>query len=81
MPLNHDTRRRIVSLLRNGEMTAGAIAEALGRARPGVSHHLSTLLEHGLIVCRQERAHRHYALDIAKTLRAWDVYVQSGGAG
>ena len=75
--LKHEVRRAIVGLLRDGEMTAGAIASALGRARPGVSHHLSCLLDHGLVVCRHERAHRHYALDVAKVLAAWDAYVAS----
>jgi DNA-binding transcriptional ArsR family regulator len=57
-------------------MTAGAIAEKLGRARPGVSHHLSCLLDNELITCRQERAHRYYTLQARRVLEAWDRYVR-----
>ena len=78
--LNHEARRAIVALLRDGEMSAGAIAEALGRARPGVSHHLSCLLDSGLVTCRQERAHRHYALRVPEVLSAWDEYVAESAA-
>ncbi|MEZ0229776.1 MAG: ArsR/SmtB family transcription factor [Planctomycetota bacterium] len=74
--LSHETRRSILLLLRDGEKTAGAIAEELGRARPGVSHHLACLLDNGLVACRQERAHRFYALDVRTALEAWDEYVR-----
>jgi DNA-binding transcriptional ArsR family regulator len=74
-PLSSEARRAIVTLLRNGDRSAGEIAEALGRPRPGVSHHLSRLLDCGLVRCRQDGAHRYYSLDPNRVLAAWDEYV------
>lgn len=75
MPLNHEVRRGIVGLLRDGDRTAGAIADALNRRRPNVSYHLSFLLSHGVVVCRTEGKNRIYSLDTPVVLAAWNAYM------
>lgn len=43
------TRRRILELLSDGEMTAGEIADNFNMAKPSISHHLSVLKNAALI--------------------------------
>jgi len=57
------TRRRIVELLAEGELTAGEIASQFPTARPGVSRHLRVLREHGLVCARAQGRRRLYSLD------------------
>jgi DNA-binding transcriptional ArsR family regulator len=75
--LDQEARRTILGLLRDGEKTAGDLARLLGRPRPGVSHHLSALLVHGLVSCRQNGAQRIYSLEVPAVLAAWNAYVRS----
>ncbi|MEJ3404670.1 metalloregulator ArsR/SmtB family transcription factor [Rathayibacter sp. YIM 133350] len=57
-----ESRRTIIELLREQPATAGALAEALPIARPGVSRHLRVLREAGLVEVRQEAQRRIYSL-------------------
>ncbi|MGN0975442.1 MAG: autorepressor SdpR family transcription factor [Gemmiger sp.] len=43
------TRRHILELLANGEMSAGEIADHFDMAKPSISHHLSILKAAGLV--------------------------------
>ncbi|GAA3150903.1 hypothetical protein GCM10010466_47520 [Planomonospora alba] len=47
--LAHPTRRRILALLRQGEMSAGEIAAHFDVAKPTLSGHLRILREAGLV--------------------------------
>jgi len=47
--LGDDTRRRIIRLLKEGEMTAGEIADEFTISKPSISHHLAILKQAGLI--------------------------------
>jgi DNA-binding transcriptional ArsR family regulator len=51
--LSDDTRRKILTLLRGGSMTAGDIAAAFELSKPTISHHLRVLDDAGLV--RSER--------------------------
>lgn len=42
------TRRRILELLRDGDLTAGELAEHFDISKPSLSHHLATLKSAGL---------------------------------
>lgn len=59
------TRRRIVELLAEGELTAGALAAEFATSRPGISRHLRVLREHGLVKVRERGRERVYALEPA----------------
>ena len=67
------TRRRIVELLADGELSAGELAAEFQTSRPGVSRHLRVLREHGLVRRRADGQRRLYSLDPAplEELEAW----------
>lgn len=56
-------RRRILSLVRDGEMSAGAIASHFEVSGPAISQHLKVLREAGLLRERRQGNRRLYALD------------------
>lgn len=53
-------RRRILTLVRDGELSAGAIAEHFEVTRPAISQHLGVLKEAGLVSERREGTRRLY---------------------
>jgi DNA-binding transcriptional ArsR family regulator len=74
--LESDVRRRILELLRDGELSAGEISRRLGRRFAGVSHHLSSLRFLGLVTFRRDGASLIYRLDRPAAFAAWDAYLQ-----
>ncbi len=48
--LNDDTRRQMLHLLREKDLTAGAIAEHFNISKPSISHHLDLLKQADLVV-------------------------------
>ncbi|NNC74050.1 MAG: winged helix-turn-helix transcriptional regulator [Acidimicrobiia bacterium] len=54
-------RRRILTLLRDKELAAGAIAEEFEVTRPAISHHLRVLRESGLVAERRNGQNRMYS--------------------
>ena len=61
--LGDPTRRRILTLLRDGDRTAGEIAAEFPIAWASVSHHLSALKEAGLILATREGQCIRYSLN------------------
>ncbi len=57
-------RRRILQLVRDGELAAGEIAQHFDVTQQGVSHHLRVLQRAGLLTERREATRRLYALDV-----------------
>jgi DNA-binding transcriptional ArsR family regulator len=53
-------RRRILELVKDGELTAGEIAAAFEVTRPAVSQHLTVLKHAGLLAERREGTKRLY---------------------
>jgi len=53
-------RRRILELVRDGELTAGEIASAFDVTRPAVSQHLTVLKHAGLLAERRDGTRRLY---------------------
>ena len=47
--LSDATRREILTMLHDGDMTAGEIADRFALSKPTVSHHLNILKQAGLI--------------------------------
>jgi DNA-binding transcriptional ArsR family regulator len=66
-------RRQILSLLRHGQMTAGAIAQHFSISRPAVSRHVRRLREAGLVEVRARGREREYRLvaDQLDPVRSW----------
>ena len=59
--LSNETRFKIVDLVRDKEMTAGAIARHFKLTRPAVSQHIGILRAAGLLDERRTGAQRLYA--------------------
>lgn len=55
-----ERRRRILALVRDGELGAGEIAAHFEVSRPAVSQHLAVLRESGLVEERREGTRRLY---------------------
>lgn len=66
-------RRRVLELVRDDELPAGALAERFDVSRPAVSRHLRVLRESGLVVERREGRQRFYRanLEPLAELREW----------
>ena len=69
------TRRRILEMLRQGDLNAGAIAEAFQMTKPAISHHLSVLKEAGLATERRDGQHVIYTLETGSIVEAWDGFL------
>jgi len=67
------TRRRVLELLSERELSAGEIAAAFPVSRPAISRHLRVLREAGLVRARRAAQQRVYGLDAAPLLEvdAW----------
>lgn len=57
------TRQRIVEMLANRELSAGAIAEHFDMSPPAISQHLKVLKDANLVRVRADAQRRIYALD------------------
>jgi DNA-binding transcriptional ArsR family regulator len=66
-------RREILRLVRDGELTAGAIAGHFDVSRPAISQHLTVLREAGLIDERRDGTRRWYRArpEGTRELRVW----------
>jgi DNA-binding transcriptional ArsR family regulator len=71
--LAEPNRRTILGLLRQSELPAGALVEAVGLSQPGVSKHLKTLREAGLVSVRADGQRRLYRIEPEKLaeIDAW----------
>lgn len=66
-------RREILRLLRDGEMTAGQLAEHFDMTRPTMSHHFAVLADADLITRRREGQTIWYGLNttVLQDVVAW----------
>ena len=73
--LNDETRRQIIELLKEREMTAGEIADKFNISKPSISHHLDILKQADLITSEKKGQFVEYALNttILDDLLAWII--------
>ncbi|MFQ5335652.1 MAG: autorepressor SdpR family transcription factor [Flavobacteriales bacterium] len=57
------TRREILNLLRDGDLSAGEIARNFNMSKPSISHHLDLLKQAGLITGAKKGQFIYYSLD------------------
>ena len=69
------TRRRILELLRDGDLAAGEIADKFQMTKPAISHHLSLLKEAGLATERRAGQQVIYSLHEDSIVAAWDNFL------
>ncbi|HTI57510.1 autorepressor SdpR family transcription factor [Mucilaginibacter sp.] len=61
--LNDQTRRDILELLKDKDMTAGDIADQFNISKPSISHHLDLLRQAGLVVSVKEGQFIYYSIN------------------
>ncbi len=62
--LSDPTRRKILELLRDKDMSAGEIAEKFDTRWPTISHHLEVLKNAGLVSARRDGQKIIYSLNL-----------------
>ncbi|MDQ3277414.1 MAG: autorepressor SdpR family transcription factor [Bacteroidota bacterium] len=61
--LNDATRREILTLLKEGDKTAGEIADHFNISKPSISHHLDLLKQAGLVEAEKQGQFVLYSLN------------------
>lgn len=61
--LNDATRREILTLLRERDMTAGEIADAFNISKPSISHHLDILRNADLVSSQKQGQYVMYSIN------------------
>lgn len=71
--LSDPTRRRILELLRDGDKTAGELADHFDMTKPSISHHLATLKAAGLVDDERRGQNNVYSLNatVMQDLIGW----------
>lgn len=67
------TRRRILELLRSGDLSAGELAEHFDMTKPSISHHLNTLKAAGFVDAERDGQSIVYSLNtsVLQDLMSW----------
>jgi ArsR family transcriptional regulator, arsenate/arsenite/antimonite-responsive transcriptional repressor len=63
--LDDPTRRKILELLHNGDLSAGEIAEKFAMTKPSISHHLDLLKQANLVVAVRRGQYQVYSLNLS----------------
>lgn len=61
--MDDPTRRKILEMLRNGDLTAGEIAEAFDMSKPSISYHLDLLRQADLVLQEKKGKFVYYSLN------------------
>lgn len=61
--LNDETRRKILELLRESDMTAGEIADNFNISKPSISHHLDILKQADMVVSIRKGQFIYYSIN------------------
>lgn len=71
--LSDPTRREILKMLREGDMTAGEIAERFNISKPSISHHLNILKQATLVQDERKGQFIYYSLNttVFQDLMGW----------
>lgn len=73
--LNDPTRRAILEMLKENDMTAGDIADAFEISKPSISHHLDLLKQAELVVSIKRGQFIHYSINtsVLEELMSWVI--------
>jgi len=77
--LNDPTRREILELLKEKDLTAGEIADQFNISKPSISHHLDLLRQAGLVVSVKVGQFIYYSLNttVMDEMLKWIISLQS----
>jgi DNA-binding transcriptional ArsR family regulator len=59
------TRRKILSLLKNRDLTPGEISESFTISKPSISHHLDILKRADLVITERKGQNIFYSLNVS----------------
>jgi ArsR family transcriptional regulator, arsenate/arsenite/antimonite-responsive transcriptional repressor len=78
--LNDQTRREIVELLKERDMTAGEIADHFNISKPSISHHLDLLRQADIVSSIKEGQFIYYSLNatVLDEILSWVLGLQKG---
>lgn len=63
--LDDPTRRKIIEMLRERDMTAGEIADAFDISKPSISHHLDLLKQANIVLSIKKGQFITYSLNVS----------------
>lgn len=71
--LDDPTRRKMLEMLKERDLTAGQIAEAFDISKPSISYHLDLLRQAGLVTSQKKGQYVYYALrtSVFEEVIAW----------
>ena len=77
--LNDSTRRKILEMLKENDMTAGEIADEFNISKPSISHHLDLLKQAGLVEAVKEGQFIFYSLNttVVDEIVQWFIQFKS----
>lgn len=61
--LNDETRRKILELLQQSDLTAGEISDHFNISKPSISHHLELLKQAHLITSEKQGQYINYSIN------------------
>ena len=73
LALSDKTRLRLLTLMADGEVAVGYLAESLGESQPKISRHLAYLRNAGLVTTRRDGKWIYYGIDVPTYPTAADV--------
>lgn len=81
--LSDENRRKILDLLKNGDLTAGDIAKHFEMSKPGVSQHLSILKNAELVYAIKKGQYVYYSLNstVFQDVLKWIIQFNSTTKG
>lgn len=76
--LNDPTRREILELLKDGDLSAGEIADKFDMTKPSISHHLDLLRQADLVASVKKGQFIYYSLNMTvfDEIMAWFMQFQ-----
>ncbi len=80
--LSDPTRRKILEILRKGDLNAGQIADAFAISKPSISHHLNILKQADLVIAEKVGQNVIYSLNtsVFDDLVHWLYHFKRGDA-
>lgn len=77
--LNDPTRREILELLREKDMTAGEIVAQFNISGPSISHHLDLLKQANLVTAEKDGQFIYYSLNttVVDEIMKWLLQIKS----
>lgn len=78
--LNDPTRREILEMLQDRDMTAGEIAQRFNMSWPSISHHLDLLKQARLVNAEKEGQYIFYSLNttVVDEILKWVMQFKTG---